>query len=71
MPTTLAPVPAATPRKPCPCPTYYAVAILPEGAGYLLLVAGLRLTEVMAWRAPDGVLYEWYEGEPPEALRTT
>jgi len=71
MTTTLAHVPAATPRKPCPCPVYYAVAILPEGAGYLLLVAGLRLTEVMAWRAEDGVIPEWHEGEPPEALRTT
>jgi len=71
MTPTLAPVPTEAHRKPCPCPTYYAVAILPEGAGYLLLVAGLRSTEVMAWRAEDGVLYEWHEGEPPEALRTS
>ena len=47
-----------------------AVAILPEGHE-CVLVAGLRWTQRMDWRAEDGVLYEWHEGEPPEAVRTT
>lgn len=66
---TLITVPAATPRKPCPCPTWSAFETLPGGEERLL-VAGLRLTEVMAALFPEAVWAVVWHLDTPEARGT-